>query len=132
MKCCFIGHRDCKGIQKLIECEINKLINLGVDEFYSGNMGNFDKMCETAAKNYGGKIIFIPYNIARVKETDKLWYDAIICPFENKPYSKYDIPIRNRWMVDNCDICLSYVYREGGASKTLNYAIQKHKLIIHL
>lgn len=55
-KCGFIGHRDCLGLDKEIHEEIKKIINLGVTEFFSGGMGNFDKMCEAEAKRLGGKI----------------------------------------------------------------------------
>lgn len=61
-----------------------------------------------------------------------LWYDNVICPFGNKKYSKYDIPNRNKRMVDECDIYLCYVYKDGGAMHTLNYAIKKGKQIINL
>ncbi len=80
----------------------------------------------------GGKIIFVPYNIKQVKEYDKLWYDDIICPFGEKAYSKFDIPNRNKWLVDTCDICLCYVYKDGGAKHTLDYAVKKNKQIINL
>ena len=129
MKCCFIGHRDSKDIEEEVYEEVNKLINWGVDVFYSGGMGNFDKMCEKIVKELGGKIVFVPYNVSRIKESDKLWYDEIICPFGCKKYSDYDIPLRNRWLVDNCEICLCNVYKSGGAERTYNYAIKKRKHI---
>ncbi|MFR8404265.1 MAG: hypothetical protein ACLVC7_05280, partial [Monoglobus pectinilyticus] len=58
-----IGHRDIFGIENKIYTEIEKLIKMGITDFYSGGMGNFDKMCEVAVKDLGGKIIFVPYNI---------------------------------------------------------------------
>lgn len=132
MKCCFVGHRDSVGIEEKIYTAIKKLIANDVTDFYSGGMGNFDKQCERIVKELGGKIIFIPYNMKCIKKEDKLWYDAIICPFGNKPYAKFDIPNRNRWLVDQSDIILSYVYRKSGAKTTLDYAIQMHKKILSL
>lgn len=131
-KCAFIGHRDCPEIEKEICEEIRKLICFGVTEFFSGGMGRFDKMCEVAVKELGGKIIYVPYNIKQIKEKDKVWYDNIICPFGYKPYSKFDIPNRNKWLVQNCDVFLCYVYKDGGAKHTLNYAIKKNKQIFNL
>lgn len=87
MKCCFIGHKDAVGVEKEIYSEIKKLVNSGVSEFMSGDMGNFDKMCENTVKKLDGKIVFIPYNINQIKEKDRLFYDEIICPFGNKSYS---------------------------------------------
>ena len=100
-------------------------------------MGNFDKMCEYAAKEMGGKITFLPYNInpyniKQIKEKDRLFYDEIICPFGNKEYSRFDIPNRNKRLVDNSDICLCYVHKDGGAKHTLDYAIKRNKQIINL
>ena len=127
-----IGHRDIFGIENKIYTEIEKLIKMGITDFYSGGMGNFDKMCEVAVKDLGGKIIFVPYNIKQIKKKDKLWYDAIICPFGAKAYYKFDIPNRNKWIVNNCDICLCYVYKVGGAKRTLDYAIKQNKKIINV
>ena len=131
-RCSFIGHRDTKGIENKIYIFISDLIKNGINEFYSGGMGNFDKMCEKAAKKLGGKIIFVPYNIKQIKLRDKLWYDEIICPFGEKLYSKFDIPDRNKWIVDNCDVFLCHVYKEGGAKHTMKYAEKKKKRIIYL
>lgn len=131
-KCMFIGHRDSNGIEEKIYSVIKKLINNGITEFYSGGMGNFDKMCERIAKELGGRITFIPYNIKQIKQDDRLWYNDIICPFGEKSYSKFDIPNRNKWMVEACDICICYVYKNGGAKHTLDYAIKKNKNIIDL
>lgn len=132
MKCAFIGHRDADGIEKQIEFEIKNLMQTGNVEFYSGGMGNFDKMCEKTVREFGGRITFVPYNVNQIKEKDKLWYNSIICPFGNKPYSKFDIPNRNKWLVDNCDVFICYVNKPGGAKRTYDYAIKNGKTIINL
>ncbi len=131
-KCMFIGHRDSIGIENKIYLAIKYLINSGIVDFYSGGMGNFDKSCERTVKTLGGKIIFVPYNIKQIKKHDELWYDDIICPFGEKTYSKFDIPNRNKWLVNTCDVCLCYVYKDGGARHTLDYALEKNKQIINL
>lgn len=111
---------------------ITGLIKMGVTEFYSGGMGRFDKMCERIVKAMGGKIIYIPYNRKCIKMMDKAWYDDIFCPLGDKEYEKYDIPDRNKWMVENADIALCYVYKDGGAFKTMNYALKLNKRIIRI
>lgn len=58
--------------------------------------------------------------------------EEIICPFGEKEYLKYDIPNRNKWIVDNCNILLCYVHKEGVAKNTLNYAILKNKKVINI
>ena len=132
MRCCFIGHSDSVGIEEKINEEVKKLLNAGINEFYSGGMGNFDKICEKVVKELGGRIVFVPYNISRINESDKFWYDEIICPFGNKKYYNSDIPKRNQWLVDNCEFCLCNVYKEGGAKRTYDYAIKKKKFIINI
>ena len=132
LKCGFIGHRDSCNIEEKIFIEIEKLIENENIEFYSGGMGNFDKMCERIVKGLNKKLIFVPYNMKQIKIKDELWYDEIICPFGEKEYSKYDIPNRNKWIVDNCNILLCYVHKEGGAKNTLNYAILKNKKVINI
>ena len=43
--CTFFGHRDCYGLQEEILWEaLEKLVALGVDQFYVGNQGGFDRM----------------------------------------------------------------------------------------
>ena len=132
MKCAFIGHRDAEGIDGKIEFEIKRIMENENVEFYSGGMGNFDKSCERIAKKLGGRITFVPYNVSQIKEKDKLWYNSIICPFGNKPYSRFDIPNRNKWLVDNCDVFICYVNRNGGAKKTYDYAVNCGKTVINI
>lgn len=131
-KCGFIGHRNIFGIEERIYVEIKKILNMGTYEFYSGGMGNFDKMCEMAVKKLGGRIVFVPYNMNQIKEKDRLWYDHIVCPLGNKPYSKFDIPNRNNWLVRHCDLFLCYVHKDGGARRTFDYAVEQNKQIINL
>lgn len=132
LKCAFIGHRDAEGIDGKIEFEIKRIMEKENVEFYSGGMGNFDKSCEKIAKKLGGRITFVPYNVSQIKEKDKLWYNSIICPFGNKPYSRFDIPNRNKWLVDNCDVFICYVNRNGGAKKTYDYAVNCGKTVINI
>lgn len=130
MKCGFIGHSDSFGIELSIYSEIKKLIASGVTEFYSGGMGNFDKMCEKIAKELGGKVTLIAYSSKQIKK--QAMYDYVICSFGDKPYSKYDIPNRNKLLVDSCDILLCYVHKSGGAKSTYDYAIKRQKKIINI
>ena len=132
MKCSFIGHRDSIGLEAVIYPEIKKMMKAGITEFYSGGMGNFDKMCEKAVKELGGTLVFVPYNMKQVKLRDGQWYDAVFCPFGSKEYEKFDIPNRNKWLVEQCDIFLCNVKRPGGAMHTFNYAVKMKKTVINL
>ena len=50
--CCFCGHREIldAGIEKRIKPALTELIRDGFTEFYSGGMGEFDRMCERAVR----------------------------------------------------------------------------------
>jgi len=72
MKCGFIGHRDIIGMEETIYTYVKKLMARGINCFYSGGMGNFDKMCERAVKRAGGKIFLIAYNKSQIKESELL------------------------------------------------------------
>jgi len=132
LKCGFIGHRDSFGIEDKVYSEIRKLMESGIREFYSGGMGNFDKICERAVKELGGKIVFVPYNLKAVKSEDIEWYDEIICPFGSKAYEKSDIPKRNEWLVATCDVFLCNVYKEGCAIRTIGLVASYGKEIINV
>ncbi|MBO5059751.1 MAG: hypothetical protein J6C82_02390 [Clostridia bacterium] len=131
-KCCFAGHRDAFGIEKDVYAVIKMLMEHGITEFYSGGMGNFDKLCEKAAKDLGGKVIYVPYNIDCLKMVNTARYDNVICPFGEKEYEKCDIPLRNNWLVDNTDMALCYVKRPGGAKATMDYAVKKKKYVLNM
>lgn len=133
MKCCFIGNRDVPNIDNLIyKNMLNLVLKNPSIEFYSGGMGNFDRACEIFAKLFSKKITLAAYNLSQIKQKDFSFYDSIFCPFGSKKYEKFDIPKRNKILVDMSDICFCYIQHPGGAIKTLNYAIKKRKTIIDL
>ena len=59
-------------------------------------------------------------------------YDNIIIPPAIVGiHYKRAITARNRWMVDNSDLIISYIVRNyGGAADTVNYAKRTDKRII--
>ena len=61
-------------------------------------------------------------------------YDNIIVPFELAGvHYKSVITKRNRWLVDNSDWLIAFVYRDfGGAYTTLRYAEKKGLQIVNL
>lgn len=138
----FCGHREVyvKDVYKNVYMIIKDLIeNKGVDTFYSGNMGEFDKLCEKAVRSlktkYDIKLYWIsPYfsvKMNKEKEEFERLYDEIIIPDLGRVHYKAAILKRNFWMVDKSDYIVSYVYREfGGAWKTLKYAEKAGKTII--
>lgn len=66
MRCCFVGHRDIFGAKDLVYAEVRRLMEFGVTEFYSGGMGNFDKICEEAVRDLEEKYT-LDYAVKRNK-----------------------------------------------------------------
>ena len=79
-------------------------------------------------------ILVIPYRDFRIFN-DSL-FDEIIYPFESHTFSYYTYksgsPKRNRWAVDHSSVVICYVYRAGGADKTLDFAKKQKLKIIDL
>jgi hypothetical protein len=61
-------------------------------------------------------------------------YDDIIIPeVVTGVHYKSAITKRNRWMVDECDYIVTFVYRDfGGAYDTKKYAIKHGKTVIEV
>lgn len=127
----FIGNRDCYGVDlKSIKEAILYAINSGVTTFLSGGQGYFDEMCATTVyqlkESYPHikNILMIPYKSFKVFNKDI--FDDIVYPFDDFETSSLTyrnaIPERNRYMVMQSGTAISYVYRNGGASKTLDLA----------
>ena len=137
----FIGNRDCYQVKEAaIEKAIIKAIENGIEIFLNGGQGHFDKTCavivQRLKKSYPNikSILVIPYRDFKVFN-DSL-FDEILYPFEEHTFSyftyKNGSPKRNRWSVDHSSVAICYVYREGGASKALDYARKQKLKIIDL
>lgn len=134
----FIGNRDCYGVnQTIIHNAIVSAINSGITTFLNGGQGYFDEVCATIVHQLKQEypniknILVIPYRNFKIINKDI--FDEIIYPFDEleSSYLSYRaaIPERNRIIVSWSSMAISYVYRNGGASKTLDLA-RKHKLNI--
>ena len=110
----------------------------GIEIFLNGGQGCFDNKCAAIVhrlkKSYPNikSILVIPYRDFKIFN-DSL-FDEVIYPFEAHTFSYYtykgNIPKRNQILVDWSSVAICYVYRAGGASKTLEYARKKQLHII--
>lgn len=113
--------------------------------FLVGGMGEFDKMCASAVRRAKRKYpnteisleLVLPYLTNDINENKSFYemsYDNIIVPFELAGvHYKSVITKRNRWLVDNSDWLIAFVYRDfGGAYTTLRYAEKKGLQIVNL
>ena len=137
----FIGNRDCYGVNiDIIRQSIIYAINSGITTFLSGGQGYFDETCALQVHQLKQEypniknILVIPYRNFKIFNKDI--FDEIIYPFDKleESYLSYRaaIPERNRIMVSMSSMAISYVYRNGGASKTLDLAKEYDLVIVDL
>lgn len=146
--CTFAGHREVyqANISEMLDKAISKIINTDDSfRFLVGGMGEFDGMCSSAVRRakrkYPNKEIrlelILPYLTHELNE-NKLYYetsfDNVVIPIELAGvHYKSAITKRNRWMVEQSDWLIAFVYRDfGGAYTTLRYAEKKGLQIINL
>ena len=146
--CTFAGHREVyqANSSELLDEAISKIINTDDNfRFLVGDMGEFDGMCSSAVRrakrNYPNKEIrlelILPYLTHELNE-NKLYYetsfDDVVIPIELAGvHYKSSITKRNRWMVEQSDWLIAFVYRDfGGIYTTLRYAEKKGLQIINL
>lgn len=112
-------------------------------ELFLGGYGNFDAFAFRCAKKFRqkhtlSKLIFVTPYLSRGDEQGESIYtmeelDSVLYPgLENVPL-RYAISHRNRWMVEQADIVISFVsHRYGGAYTTYLNAKRNNKKIYNL
>ena len=125
----FIGHARCYGLSEaLVEAEIRKLIEGGVDHFLCGGKGDFDGICAKIVHDLKAEYpnivseLVLPYPGFQPFDPER--YDCFLAPegYETWNY-KAVYEKRNRYMLEHSDVALCYVVHEwGGAAKTLRVA----------
>lgn len=147
IRCCFAGHRMAPhSLLEEITHAIEDLVRESdAVEFFSGGMGDFDKLCEQAVrdtkkrfpeKNIRLSLVLPSYRYAPQKEhltyMKRLFDDIFVCDASDGAHYKAMIGKRNRFMVEESDVIIAYVLHDsGGAYATLKYA-QKQRLGIIL
>ena len=145
---CFTGHRIIKESldKEALKNVIEKLINDGYCVFLCGMAVGFDMLCFSLVlelkEKYGYiKIIAcVPYsgqadNYGRKKKAEYEKYisvsDEVVTLYEK--YNEACMKERNRYMVDNSSVCVSYLFRTGsGTYYTTRYAVEKGKTVIYI
>lgn len=146
--CTFAGHREVyqANISEMLDEAISKIINTDDSfRFLVGGMGEFDGMCSSVVRRAKRKCpnkeirleLVLPYLTQELND-NKLYYetsfDDVVIPIELAGvHYKSAITKRNRWMVEQSDWLIAFVYRDfGGAYTTLHYAEKKGLKIINL
>lgn len=135
----FFGHKDTpKEIEPTLRTILIYLIeNKNVTVFYVGNNGNFDTMVRRQLENLS-QTYTITYNIVLAylptKKSEYNDYTNTIYPegIETVP-KRFAISYRNKWMVEQSDIVITYVARTyGGAWQFKAMAERQEKTVIEL
>lgn len=143
--CCFAGHGNLSydaEIKKRVYDKARELVlNFGVNEFWVGNYGVFDKLAAEAVREVKGEYsdielsLIIPYLTLEIKKYKELYYinydNIIIAEIPAGTPKKYRILKCNRYMIDKSKYLIAYVNCPfGGAAKTLKYAEGKSHIEI--
>lgn len=133
----FCGHSTVyqqKEVATWLAHVVNQLATEGATTFLLGGYGQFDSLAAKAVQAQKSthphieSILVLAY---LNRDVDTFGYDGTTFPPLESVPPRLAIVQRNRWMVVNSDVVVSYVnYSWGGAAKTLEYAEQKHKRII--
>lgn len=135
----FIGHSETYDISlQLLQKTVENCVKNGYSVFMSGGQGDFDRLSAIAVYNvkqsfpHIQNILVIPY--LSFKIFNKNIFDEILYPNDfEKHHFKGAIPARNRFLVDNADLAITYVrYTWGGAATTYAYAKKKQLKTIEL
>lgn len=135
----FFGHKDTpKEIEPTLRVTLVDLIeNQGASVFYVGNNGNFDTMVRRQLENLS-QTYPITYNVVlaylptKKSEYDDFTNTLIPEGIESVP-KRFAISWRNKWMIGQSDIVITYVARTyGGAWQFKAMAERQGKTVIEL
>ena len=144
--CTFAGHQEVyqANISEALDQALAEIIeNDNSIRFLVGGMGEFDKMCASAVRRAKRKYpnteirleLVLPYLTNDINENKSFYemsYDNIIVPFELAGvHYKSVITKRNRWLVDNSDWLIAFVYRDFGGAYT-TFAWEYPKVCVNL
>ena len=135
----FFGHKDTpKNIEPTLRTTLIDLIeNKNVTVFYVGNNGNFDTMVRrqleelshTYSITYNVVLAYLP---TKKSEYDNFTNTLLPEGIETAP-KRFAISYRNKWMVEQSDIVVTYVtHTYGGAWQFKALAERQGKTVIEL
>ena len=145
MRICFFGHADYNYPLETKEA-LTHILRDYVDrfdcEFLFGGYGRFDDLAyrcvkELCSPNRIRAVFVTPYitesYLKNQLEYHKNKYDEVIYPEIENVSLKFAISARNKWMVEQSDVVITYVNQGfGGAYSALKYAKSKRKFVINL
>ena len=129
-RCFLIGHRSVPESIRPHLCNAieQHITTYGVEEFYVGRYGQFDRMVAQALVD--AKAIFphirlyllTPYHPSERPVSLPAGFDGSYYPFERAVPKRVAIVAANRAMVDYCDYLIIYASHPGNTREILDYA----------
>lgn len=141
--CCF-GHRNVyRNISDALRSTIESLIiKENAEIFMTGGMGEFDGLFASTVRGLKRKypdiklLLIKPYFSGELntnKDYYIMMYDEVVIPDAVAGvHPKAAIIKRNRWMAENSDNIVAFVYRDGGAYDAVKYARKLGKQVFNL
>ncbi len=141
--CTFFGHRELHSdnpIEELLSVLANLIMNNGVDTFYVGNQGEFDKTVLIVLRKIQTYFTHIKFSVILAYHpsvrpySDTLKPEETVFPEElDKVHPKFAISKRNEWMISKSDYAVVFVkHPTGGAAKYKDIAEKKGLTVINL
>ena len=137
--CTFWGHRDCPSdlYPALRQTMITLIEKHGVDSFYVGNEGAFDKMVRHALHELVNLYPNIHYAVVLAympkAASDEDYSDTMLPEGIETVHPHYAISRRNDWLLEQCDYLITNVTHSwGGAAKYAQKAERQKKTVINL
>ena len=137
MTATFCGHAQISqsaDVEKWLYAVTLHLIEQGVNIFYLGGYGAFDRLAAAVLRKQKTQhpeielILVLAYFDTK---RDTSGYDSTVYPPLETVPRRFAISHRNRWMVETSDVVVAYVLHDwGGAAATLRCARKKKKQII--
>ena len=140
MICTFFGHRDTpESVRPKLHAAIRQLVREGVDTFYCGGQGAFDRMVLSelrALKQEDPSIQCyeaLAYLPVRARYGEEECLETILPEKIETVPKRFAISFRNRWMVEQADYVIAYVLNSvGGAAQFTDLARKKGRIVVNL
>lgn len=118
-----------ESIRPLLRDAIERHISAyGVEEFYIGRYGQFDRVAAQALREAKAGFphlrlyLLTPYYPPERPVSLPAGFDGVYYPFDRDVPGRAAIVAANRAMVDYCDFLIAYVRHPGNARSILHYA----------
>lgn len=148
---CFTGHRvltnfEKESIRKQLPVVLLQLYQQGFRFFFTGGALGFDTLAAQAVLNFRQDHPDVHLVLVRPcpEQTDK-WFEADRAEYDrladntsliftvSRKYTPQCLHVRNRYMVDRCQVCVAYCQRRsGGSFYTLDYARKQGLRLFYL